>query len=75
LCDDSDDSLSEKKADISTFVSPRVAEYTAYRNQDKLERHLKLLEIGSVSTKNRMKQVVTNQEQYNPQILLDILKM
>ena len=75
LCDDSDDSLSEKKPDLTTYVSPRLAEYNAYRNQDKLERHLKLLEIGSVSTKNRMKQVITSEEQYNPQILLDILKM
>jgi hypothetical protein len=60
--DDSDDNLSDLKADTTNFVSPRIAEYNAYRNQDKLERHLKLLEIGSVSTKNRMKQVVTNKE-------------
>ena len=44
------------------IISPRITEYTRYRNQDKLERQQKCIEIGQISTKQRMKQVTTNEE-------------
>ena len=50
-------------------------EYHSFRQNDRREREMKVLEIGSLrATKEKIKTVVTHDDQYDPKIFEDILK-
>ena len=58
---------SERHPTIFAVQSPRIMKYHQFRKNDRLEREMKLLEIGSLrATKDRIKSVRTHAKQYDP---------
>lgn len=65
----------EKHPSIWEVQSPAIMEYQSFRQNDRREREMKVLEIGSLrATKEKIKTVVTHDDQYDPKIFEDILK-
>jgi hypothetical protein len=57
----------EKHPSIWEVQSPAIMEYHSFRQHDRHEREMKVLEIGSLrATKEKMKSVRTHDNQYDP---------
>ena len=63
-----------KHPSIWEVQSPAIMEYQSFRQNDRREREMKVLEIGSLrATKEKIKTVVTHGAQYDPKIFEEIL--